>query len=136
MSTDILEKYSEQLNTAGVTAAQAKELFPMVNAITADLQAKQAEAFETYRDGQRTVIAAMSDEDKGLAKAAALKFAEGDEEAMKALGSYEADKGWLVRMLARVGKAMGEDKFVEGSAAKPGAGKPAAEVLFPSMQKG
>jgi hypothetical protein len=127
MDTEALAEYGPVLKEAGVTAEQAKALFPIV----AQMNQKNADAFNAYRETQIEAIKQMPPEDLADAKKAVQEFAKDDPEAAKAINSYKGDEAWLVRLLSRVGKAMGEDKFIDGKSAA--ADRPAEDILFPSM---
>ena len=129
MDTEALTEYGPVLKEAGVTEEQAKALFPIVS----QMQAKQADAFNAYRDTQTAAIKAMPAEDMSNAKRAVVAFTEGDAEATAALNSYKGDEAWLVRILSKVGKAMGEDKFIDGKSV--GSKIATEDALFPSMAK-
>lgn len=134
VDTELLNHYAPKLNEMGMTAEQAKAAVPIMNEILSKHAQQQIDAFNQRQTADRQAISQIPKEDMAHAKTAMEKVFGEDPEAMAALQGRYGDLPWVVRGLAKIGKLMGEDGFIEGGS--PGSGnRPAEKVLFPSMQK-
>ncbi len=124
-----LEHFAPELKAMNVGADQAKELFTKFSAYQ-DQQIKAAnDSFNAEWDADQAVISKLPKEDLAAAKRARDAFF--DEKGVELLGGRLGDVPAVVQALVKIGKAMAEDKFVEGGNA--GSGKKAEEILYPSM---
>ena len=121
----------------GLTKAQAQKLadYYMTN-----VGAQQKQAVEAYRKAQEAEVAASKadeeiggaalNESLGFAKQAMDKF--GGEKFRKELEAHGmGNNAEMIRLLARVGRAMQGDTLVAGQ--KGGQEKTAAQVLYPNL---
>ena len=109
---------------------QAKTLFTKFAAYQ-EQQIKAAnDQFNSEWDDDQAEIAKIPKEDLAAAKKARDAFF--DETGVKLLSGRLGDVPAVVQALVKIGKAMAEDKFVEGDGV--GNDTPAEDVLFPTMK--
>lgn len=127
-----LEHFAPFLQAKGVTAEEAKDLFGQF----AEYQNQQItaanEQFNKEWDADVEVVSKIPKEDMAAAKKARDAFF--DEDGVKLLEGRLGDVPAVVNALVKIGKAMAEDKFVEGEGVNDG-GRPAEDVLYPTMKK-
>ena len=126
-----LEHFAPRLKELGVSSEKAKDLFSDFAKYQETQMQRQLDEFNKAWDADAAVIGKMPKEDLGAAKAAMNAFF--DDEGAKLLSGRIGDSPALVRALVKIGKAMREDKFVEGEGA--GSQKAAEDILYPTMNE-
>ncbi len=137
LDSAMLEQATPLFKELKLTGEQAQKLSDLYANKVATGRKEQLDAWNGILDGWREsaksdpeIGGAKFGENVGTAKAALDKF--GTPELKKALDDYGmGNHPEMIRLLARVGKALSEDRLVDG---KSGAGSPdPAKVLYPGM---
>lgn len=133
----LLDKATPLFRELKLTGEQAQKLSDLYAGKLAETRKAQLDAWNGLLDGWRS--AAQSDpeiggakfaENVGAAKTALDRF--GTPELKKALDQYGmGNHPELIRFCCRVGRALGEDRLVDGKAG--GASVDPAKVLYPGM---
>ena len=125
-----LEHFAPELKALNVDGEQAKTLFTKFAAYQEQQIQAANDQFNSEWDADQAVIAKIPKEDLAAAKKARDAFF--DETGVKLLSGRLGDVPAVVQALVKIGKAMAEDKFVEGGNA--GNDTPTEDILFPTMK--
>ncbi len=126
ISTDFADAAKVKFHELGFTALQAKELVAWNNEYLAGAQAKQQEAYAQTIAQENEALkkewGAAYEQELGMAKNAAKALGIPAEQIDKLEGSLGFAN--LMKMMANIGRRIGEDKYIDGGAASSGAMTP------------
>lgn len=130
-----LEKATPVFQELGLKQEQAQKLVSLYAEMRSNIETEAAQNLNTQRQQWREEFKKDPESPKILADAKKALKAFGDDEMISLMNdSWMGDYPGLIRFLGRVGKAAGDDSFVEGRPANSGP-KRAEDVLFGDMFK-
>ena len=138
LDEETLGKFTSIVKGKNFTQEEAQELISLASGG----QEKAAQAQQDYWKGVREGWVKELNEDKEFGGEKVKETTEQAKRTLKAFGSDNlktfleesgfGDNADMVRMLAKIDKALGEDKVVNGNPPSGGSNKSAAETIYPN----